>query len=156
MTSIAQRRVAGVTALMILLYLVQVVLFAAPSQANEHNTNHPAYWETIYPDDYCWSGGDDPDHGSLADGGKAVVLPEYEDDWITENHDHWEAVIVNGGAEDVGHGNGDEVHHHAIASEVYYPPLNGGGQQPQASHWIVCQGKKATTTRRGGRNRTTT
>jgi hypothetical protein len=122
---------------MIMLYLLQVALFAQPSQASDTNPNHPAYWEALYPNAVaCYDG--NSAHGSLTDGGKAVELNEYDPSWPG---DHWEVLIVNGGSVDVGHGNGNEVYEHPSAGVAYYPPLNDGGNEPTVSHWIVCKGE---------------
>jgi hypothetical protein len=166
MTSIAQRRVAGATALMILLYLVQVALFASPSQADtHHNPNDVDYWYALYPDAVgCWSSeGPYVPHGSVLedeDGNEYVVLDPYPaEGWVG---DHWEVLIVKGGAEDVGDGNGNAVYDHPEPGVAYYPPENNGERQPDVSHWIACKAyhdttstTKATTTTTVGETTTT-
>ena len=139
MTFIAQRRVAGATALMILLYLLQVVFFATPSQADSHSPNDPGYWLAEYPNSIaCYKYTGDSAHGTLVDDGDAVELAVHQDDWIG---DHWEVLIVKGGADGGGDdGNGNAVYEHPDAGVAYYPPLNDGDQDPAVSHWIVCKG----------------
>ena len=138
MTSLAQRRVAGGTALIILMYLLQGALLTAPSQADTHSPDDPGYWLERYPDAvscHKWLG--DADHGTLVDGGKAVELAVHADHWLG---DHWEVLVVNGGAEDGGDGHGNAVYEHPDPGVAYYPPVDTEGVQPLVSHWIVCKG----------------
>ena len=138
MTTIAPRRVAGATALLILFYLLQGTLLASPSQATTHSPDDTGYWLALYPDAVsCHEHLGDADHGVLVDGGKAVELAEHRDDWLG---DHWEVLIVNGGADIGGDGNGNAVYEHPAAGVAYYPPLIDGDQEPLVSHWIVCKG----------------
>ncbi|MEX1005688.1 MAG: hypothetical protein WD156_09990 [Acidimicrobiia bacterium] len=138
MTSIVRRRVAGATALMTLLYLLQLLL-ASPSQADTHSPNDVGYWMERYPDAIsCYKYTGSSAHGTLVDDGKAVELAVHQDDWIG---DHWEVLVVNGGADDGGDdGNGNAVEKHPDAGVAYYPPVNDGDQGPSVSHWIVCKG----------------
>lgn len=132
-----------------LLALVAVIVALLPLGAvadSSDNPNHPDYWEALYPDAVACYKYDPPEkqnaHGSLTDGGKSVTLNEFQQAWPG---DRWEVLIVNGGAEDVGHGKGNEVYELPEAGKAYFPPLNNGGEQPNVSHWIVCKGEAPTT-----------
>lgn len=137
-----RRRAAGITGSVLALTLLQATFFAAVAAADVNNANHPDYWEALYPDAVeCYYHTGDSAHGSIVTddaGDEAVQLNVFQDAWPG---DHWEVLIVKGGAEDVGDGRGNAVYDHPAAGTSYYPPLNGGEQQPDVSHWIVCKGE---------------
>lgn len=139
-----RRRAAGITGSVLALTLLQASFFAAAAAADVDDPNHPDYWEALYPGAVeCYYHTGDSAHGSIVTddaGDEAVQLNVFQDAWPG---DHWEVLIVKGGAEDVGDGRGNAVYEHPTAGTSYYPPLNGGEQQPDVSHWIVCKGATA-------------
>lgn len=117
---------------------------SAASAGSSGNPNSAEYWQNLYPNAVaCYKySSDGGAHGTVTNGGKAVTLNTFQQSWPG---DRWEVLIVNGGAEDVGYGNGNKVYELPVAGTAYYPPLNGGGQQPNVSHWIVCKGQTPST-----------
>ncbi|MFP3915301.1 MAG: hypothetical protein ACLFWM_10530, partial [Actinomycetota bacterium] len=138
MKAVAKRRTAGGVVVALLL---AVAMLPTVALGDNHNPNHPGYWEDRYPNAVACYKYDPPTtpnaHGFLVDDGLAVELNPYNPAWPG---DRWEVLVVKGGSNDIGWGAGNAVYELPEAGVAYYaPPM--GNSQPAVSHWIVCKGE---------------
>ena len=142
-------RAIGGWILVWILFLSMVGLLADAVEAQNPNTNDPAYWETYFEHSPAWcgkhEGGDllSNIHGYVTEDGLGVVLNPHQPHWFG---DHWEGLVIKAGS------GPDEntIYPHPVAGVRY----DGNGLE--VSHWIVCKGETPTTTTSSTTSSTTT